>query len=483
MVNSRAACTVVALIASVCGAFAAPISLHPKNPHYFLYRDKPVILITSAEHYGAVINNAFDFRRYLATLQSDGLNYTRLFGGAYIEVPSRSFGILRNTLAPEPSHLVAPWVRTAAGKFDLNQWNPEYFARLRDFVTEAGTRGIIVEFTFFSSIYDDKQWAVDPFNSANNANSLAAIPYKQLQTLSNGGALPFQAHYVRKLVDELASFDNVIFEIQNEPWSDHPHLEKVVNPYLPLPGRDKYPNSIDVADDESLAWQRTVAQWITSEEAKLSRKHLIAQNYCNFFSPAKDVLDSVSVINFHYAFPEAVTLNYGLNKAISYDESGFLGRSDTVYLRQAWNFMLSGGSLFNNLDYSFSPGHEDGQDIEPNGPGGGSPTLRRQLATLAHFLNQFSIESLQPNAKLVQHAAGARARALSDGTGHFGIYFDGILTGVTLNLPPGTYSGSWLNPVTGQTQSLPSFQQTSGTKELVPPKPEDGLALSLQLEK
>ena len=40
------------------------ISLHPENPHYFLWRGRPTILITSAEHYGAVLNLDFDFRRY-----------------------------------------------------------------------------------------------------------------------------------------------------------------------------------------------------------------------------------------------------------------------------------------------------------------------------------------------------------------------------------------------------------------------------------
>ena len=41
-------------------ATAVPISLHPENPHYFLWRGRPTILITSAEHYGAVMNLDFD---------------------------------------------------------------------------------------------------------------------------------------------------------------------------------------------------------------------------------------------------------------------------------------------------------------------------------------------------------------------------------------------------------------------------------------
>ncbi|RMG58643.1 MAG: hypothetical protein D6722_23315, partial [Bacteroidetes bacterium] len=33
-----------------------PIQLHPHNPHYLLYRGQTTLLVTSAEHYGAVLN-------------------------------------------------------------------------------------------------------------------------------------------------------------------------------------------------------------------------------------------------------------------------------------------------------------------------------------------------------------------------------------------------------------------------------------------
>ena len=64
-----------------------PIRLHPENPHYFLYRGKAVALVTSAEHYGAVINGKFDYHKYLAALDAAGMNYTRVFGGSYVEEP------------------------------------------------------------------------------------------------------------------------------------------------------------------------------------------------------------------------------------------------------------------------------------------------------------------------------------------------------------------------------------------------------------
>src|SRR5579871_3032674 len=160
------------LLASLVSA--QPIRLHPKNPHYFLYRGKLIAIVSSGEHYGSVINADFDYHRYLATLAAEGMNYTRLFGGSYHEVPAQSFGIQRNTLAPAPGRFIAPWPQTG-GKFDLDRWNPDYFARLHDFLSEAEKRGIIVEITLFSSHYQDQHWTVSPFNPANNVNATNAI--------------------------------------------------------------------------------------------------------------------------------------------------------------------------------------------------------------------------------------------------------------------------------------------------------------------
>lgn len=247
-------------------AAAQPIRLDPKNPHYFLYRGKPVAPISSGEHYGAVINADFDYHRYLATLAADGLNYTRLFPGSYREVPAKSFGIQRNTLAPAPGRFLAPWARSqtpgyagGGNKFDLDRWDPGFFARFRDFLSAAAERGIIVEITLFSSHYQEMQWKISALYPANNVNGTDAIDWKKLHTLENGNILGHQERYTRKLAREANGFENVIFEIQNEPWSDRPTLAGVVNPYLPLPGRDVYPNSIDLADQLSLAWQARVA--------------------------------------------------------------------------------------------------------------------------------------------------------------------------------------------------------------------------------
>ena len=88
----------------------------------------------------------------------------------------------------------------------------------------------------------------------------------------------------------------------------------------------------------------------------------------------RDPHPSVSVLNFHYAFPPiAVGQNYHLNKVIGDNETGFDGNADSIYRREAWAFIIAGGALFNNLDYSFTSDHEDGTFLyPPTQPGGGS---------------------------------------------------------------------------------------------------------------
>src|SRR5690349_18516196 len=120
-----------ALIALALPA-AEPLALHPDNPHYFLFRGKAAFLLTSGEHYGAVLNRDFDFRPYLDELAGRGFNLTRTFSGTYREVPG-SFKIRANTLAPEPDRFACPWARRGE-KFDLDHFDDDYFRRLKDFL-------------------------------------------------------------------------------------------------------------------------------------------------------------------------------------------------------------------------------------------------------------------------------------------------------------------------------------------------------------
>jgi len=462
-----------------------PIQLHPENQHYFLYKGKTIALISSAEHYGAVLNLSFDFQKYLETLSEAGMNYTRVFTGTYFEIEGESFGIQYNTLAPAKDKRCAPWVTVSSDfsgeiKYDLSLWNETYFERLRDFISEAAKHDIIVEVTLFTSIYSDEQWNICPLNPVNNINIKHKVSRLDANTLNNGTLFNYQVSFVRKMINELNEFNNFFLEIQNEPWSDRPvAVFNLVNKE-DLDILDWTYNA-HFADHESMQWQEKIATVIVDEEAKLSQKHLIAQCYTNFNAPIPVVGNDISIINFHYAWPETAEWNYHYNRALGFDESGFAGSEDQVYRRQAWKFMLSGGGLFNNLDYSFFVGHEDGLG-KNNAPGGGSDTLRQQLKLLSDFLHGFELEKLHPDNSCILSSPGLIPFILSDKYNAYAVYLRAIGTKKTtlkLKADNGIYQIWFLNTITGSYSEMLTIKNNSGVINIDIDIPDEELALKI----
>lgn len=466
-------------------SFAEPIALHPKNPHYFVYQGKATVLITSGEHYGAVLNLDFDYRTYLKTLARDSLNYTRIFTGTYVE-QSGAFGIEKNTLAPTENRFIAPWARSdqpgypnGGNRFDLDRWNDDYFHRLRDFVETAGRLGIVVEVTLFSSIYSDSHWRLCPFHPDNNINSIESIDRINVNTPQNGPILKRQQEFVRKVVRELNEFDNIFYEIQNEPYADHAVTAHRLNPYDPE-SDGEWKRRVDLASRESLEWQRIIAATIVEEEKSLPRRHLIAQNMCNFLYPLREVDPAVSILNFHYAWPEAVSLNYGFNRVIGFDESGFAGTGDDLYRQFAWQFMLAGGGLFNHLDYSFTADREDGTDTN-RAPGGGSPALRKQLGILKSFLESFRFIDMKPDVSFIQTAPGVFRQALANVGREYAIYFRGNqMFEISLDLPDGPYSLEWIDVKTGTVVKAERLAWTGRHETVSAPEFDGEIALRIE---
>jgi hypothetical protein len=440
---------------------AEPLALHPKNPHYFLFRGKPAILVTSGEHYGAVLNLDFDYRKYLATLAKDKLNLTRTFTGAYVE-PVGAFKIERNTLAPSAGRLICPWARSntpgyinGGARFDLTRWDDAYFRRLKEFVAMADEYGIIVELNLFTPMYEEPQWDYSPMKSSNNVNGIGKVGKHEVYTTDQEPALlEVQEAMVRKIVIELNGFDNLYYEICNEPYFG----------------------------GVTRGWHDRITDVIVSTEKALPKKHLISWNVANDYAKVKDPHPAISIINFHYARPAAVTDNYGLNKALGLNETGFKGTGDDFYRRQAWEFLLAGGALYNNLDYSFCVGHEDGTfSVKAPTPGGGSPNLRRQLRFLAEFLLKFHFIRMKPANELVSGVPEAVPfQVLAEGGKQYAIYL-GSAKGIALQLqlPKGTYEGAWLDTVTGEYVNLPKIEHAGDKVTIKPPNFAGDCALRL----
>lgn len=457
--------TLPALLAIIINHVVAQpttLRLSPVNPHYFFYKGKTTVLIGSGEHYGSVINSGFDYKTYLQTIAKDGLNHTRLFMGAYIEKPG-DFGIKKNTLAPAASGLLLPWKRSNVGgfelggnKFNLKQWDTVYFTRLKQFMAEAQKNNVIVEVNLFSSYYQSG-WQYSALNQKNNINQTDSVKAPMVNSLNNGNILAYQEKYVKKIVRELNSFHNFYFEVQNEPYATLKDTVILFNEYGDP--RD-FRNSLEVVAGSSNNWQRKVAGWIKAEEEKLPEKHLISQNISNFQYPVTDPDPNIAIFNFHYALPKAVAENYYLNKPIGFNETGFAGRADLTYRRQAWRFIMAGGGLFSQLDYSFSCGGESGLDTAYTAPGGGSPALRKQLGILKRFFDSFKIAELKPEQQIITSSPGAATEVLGNGKDLWLLYVECVALKpypIALNLHKGNYSAQWLDVATGKKTSSNNF--------------------------
>jgi hypothetical protein len=453
-----------------------PLQLHPANPHYFLFRGNPALVLTSGEHYGAVLNLDFDYARYLESLAEEGLNGTRTWSGVYCE-PANAFRIAGNTLAPGPGRFICPWARSevpgytnGGNKFDLTRWDTAYFNRLKDFVAQASRRGIIVELNLFCPFYEEGMWRLSPLHASNNINGVELVARTNVYTLDkHGGLLAIQERMVRKLVAELNGFDNLYYEICNEPYFGGVTLE----------------------------WQHHIAEVIVQAEQGTGIRHLISQNIANGRARIEMPDPAVSIFNFHYASPpDTVGMNWALNKVIGENETGFQSTNDAPYRMEAWDFVIAGGGLFNNLDFSFTAGHEDGSFIYPdNQPGGGNSRFRRQLGHLRRFINQFDYLRMRPQNEGLNCVLppGVSVRMLAKPGEQYAIYArtatapeqkgkrrlgEGELV-LELELPAGNFLADWWDTKQGSITRRERLTHPGGTRHLAAPAFEQDIALAV----
>ncbi len=465
----------VLLLPAVAQQPQGVLQLHPENPHYFLWRGKPTVLITSGEHYGAVLNLDFDYRAYLAELNRWGLNLTRTFSGTYREIPS-SFGITDNPLAPKPNRYVCPWARSnvpgyfdGGNKFDLTRWDDAYFRRLHDFMRQAQRQGVVVELNLFCPMYNDKLWRACPMNSANNVNGVGKCGREEVYTLDHPDLLRVQKAVTEKIVTELRDYDNLYYEVCNEPYFGGVRLR----------------------------WQHAIVDTIVATEKRLGVQHLISMNIANGRAKVENPHPKVSIFNFHYCVPpDVVAMNYGLNRVIGENETGFRGHDDVLYRTEGWDFILAGGALYNNLDYSFTPATSDGGLRHYRSPGGGSRRLRQQLQVLHRFLSGLNFVGMRPRVDAIKSVEPKLSvQCLAAPGREYAVYLHvplphkpkdlpqllrkGIRATVAVELPAGEYRIEWWNTKTGKVERQEAIAHGGGVRQLRSPEFDNDVALKI----
>lgn len=491
----------LAAIAFTLAAAASPqerdaVSIDPQNPKYLLFRGKPLVLISASEHYGSVINRPFDFEKYLDDAAAHKMTMTRTFL-LYRELQSA-----RNPSSPckpESPDFIAPWPRTGPGKaldgeptYDLDRWNPEYFDRLHRFLDAASKRGIVVELTVFSNTYADNIWALNPLRKENNIQRAGDVEWEDYLSLKNRELVNRQEAYARKIIQETSAYDNVYYEICNEPGGG-------------IPGHAS-PADVD-------AWQEEMARVLRDELRRQNRPHLLAGQQAftygaknEFPMDASFAGKTFDIVNDHplpetqfrgkvYDMGNFMSKELRLDQVAAFckavwpslkptvldeDNTASMYRDQTgwtIHRKRAWAALMN-GCHYDYIDFSITVGSE-----------AGTPASRQAIRTWMQHLSEFMssvdfiharpdtswITDVPKNVVVSGLSISGRdfiaylgdGRELSDSSAG-----DAIEGAVSLSLPAGTYDLSVYSPVTGEsspavrlqggprnTFSLPSFRQ------------------------
>jgi hypothetical protein len=233
-----------------------------------------------------------------------------------------------------------------------------------------------------------------------------------------------------------------------------------------------------------MEWQAHIADIITETEKDFPQKHLISQNVANGAKKIQKPHPALSIFNFHYAHPpDAVAQNYALNKVIGDNETGFKGTADDHYRMEAWEFILAGGGLYNNLDYSFTAGHEDGTfSYPPKQPGGGNAGFRKQIKILSDFLHRFDFVRMRPATASIKEALpkSARCQLLAEPGRQYAGYFKGTPGFVwSLDLPQGKYRAEWLDVISGESVLARDLEHGGGAAQFENPAAPSEIAVRI----
>ena len=446
----KSICTV---IFSACFAVilsAGPIGKHPDNPHYFIYNGKPMVLITSDQHYGAVINLDFDYIAFLNTLKEYGMNLTRIYPGGYVEM--KDSYVAGNPLGPAPDRFILPWKKSSikganehlgSYKYDLDTWDPVYFKRLKDFVYQASIRNIIVEIAFFNGMYTDR-WMMQPLFHSNNIQNIGSCEYQQFTTLTDENLVRYQTEYVKKIAHELYNCDNLIYDISDEPamekqnsWEWNSRLLdslKSVDKDKHIYGETAHSASPDFTGDKRTSWIPT-----------------------EYISPMEMTLDSDYIDNKPIIDVETVYFPFGY------------GSNPVEETRvEGWYGMLGGlaGLIHLNSDFSVKNPNAAGTDTRP--------IILPQKQVLMKFIysldfikmskftgfqvvnsdalvrgiaepgKQYALYFFHANRKWEEWPQGSTASRFNVNTGWF---TDTIRIN---NVPSGEYKIEWVNPSSGE---------------------------------
>jgi len=180
-------------------------------------------VITSGEHYGAVLNLDFDYATYLNELESHKFNLTRTFPGFYVEPPG-TFKLQEHTRPGArtlicPGRAAATRLRHGGNKFDPQMGQglfrpPE---RLHGTSFEKGCGGRVEP---VHALLRREHLELSPVNGRNNIQMASGdiATHQRVYPRSRGGVLTIQETMVKKIGHRADGFDMSTTNYATNPY-------------------------------------------------------------------------------------------------------------------------------------------------------------------------------------------------------------------------------------------------------------------------
>jgi hypothetical protein len=169
-----------------------------------MYHGLPLRLVGYGD-YGILAEPGFDYHALFDQLAANHVNLARVW------------------LSYHCAKGLSPFARDTANPslYDLTRFDDAYFERLRDLVSYARTKGIMVQLTLFNASElissNPNAWNYSPYNDTQNVQNYLKSPADF--AISHQGPIWQNSHLplIRKTAATLGNFDNVIYEVMNEP--------------------------------------------------------------------------------------------------------------------------------------------------------------------------------------------------------------------------------------------------------------------------
>jgi len=199
---------------------------YAKNPWYWQYRGRPIMLIG-----GNWQDNPFQWATAESMDEAIGqLDLLQAVGGNYCRC------VINARRQAFPAHssegMAIPYLKNGDGRYDLEKWNEEFFARLDAWLREAYARGIIVEMELWDgTLAVNWKDPHNPFRPEHNVNyELDEVILDErgwgnwhenfsqaVPALKNDPILMrYQEALIGRILDVSLQYDNVLYGICNE---------------------------------------------------------------------------------------------------------------------------------------------------------------------------------------------------------------------------------------------------------------------------